>query len=469
MPPPRLLIWIRCIKNLKKRGGLRGGHIVILITRSISIQLKNLLRLSLLGKHAFRPLISYEMNVRRFKGFDEDGVSQVSHKNRLICKAAHKDSQIYAWYAFVLENYYAQLRQDVNIDDCVLAYRSGKGCNIHMANEAFEEVKKRNSCSVIAIDISGFFDNIAHKKLKEKWCQVLGKDSLPEDHYKVFKAITRFSRVDQKQCLDALGLTEKDLKNSTKRLCSDKDFQEKICKRGQEEESLIILNADGKNKNGSINWNDYGIPQGTPISAVLSNIFMIDFDIQMQNLSEDIGAIYWRYSDDILVICDQCDEGKVEEYVERLVVQQGEKLKINSTKTEVARFEIAKNNKFSCSVRKEDGTWKTGRMQYLGFYFDGTRKMLRHQTIARYQRKMKYAVRNARRTAFKFKKDKIRSKSLYRDLTDIGSRSMPAYAKRAAKELGDQTTIKQLKTHRQKLTAYIKEQDEVLRKQNQKR
>jgi len=127
-----------------------------------------------------------------------------------------------------------------------------------MANAAFEEVKKHDACSVIAIDISGFFDNLDHKKLKEKWCQVLGKNSLPDDHYKAFKAVTRFSRIDQKECLEALNLEEKDLKKSTKRLCSDKEFHQKICKRGLKEQSLIILNADEKNENESINWRDYG-------------------------------------------------------------------------------------------------------------------------------------------------------------------------------------------------------------------
>lgn len=229
-----------------------------------------------------------------------------------------------------------------------------------MANEAFEEVKKHDSCSVIAIDISGFFDNLDHKKLRKKWCQVLGEDSLPEDHYKVFKAITRFSRVDQHKCLEALGLEEKSLKKSTKRLCSDKEFHQKICKRGQEEQSLIVLNADGRNKNRSINWKNYGIPQGTPISAVLSNIFMIDFDIKMKALTDEIGGTYWRYSDDILIICPQEFEAKVEEYAAQLVQEQGEELKINNAKTEVSRFEILGNSKFTCSVRKGDGTWQKG-------------------------------------------------------------------------------------------------------------
>ena len=117
-------------------------------------------------------------------------------------------------------------------------------------------------------------------------------------------------------------------------------------------------------------WNNYGIPQGTPISAVLSNIFMIDFDLSMKQFVEKIGGVYWRYSDDIVVICPQDLEEEVENYVAQLVQAQGEKLKINAAKTEVSRFKVF-GNRFICSVCKPDGSWQKGRMQYLGFYFDG--------------------------------------------------------------------------------------------------
>src|SRR5579862_5899595 len=98
--------------------------------------------------HNFWPLLSYQKCERRFKGFKSDGTSRVRHKNRLICYATHLDAQIYAYYANTLEARYAALRRELGIDDCVLAYRSGKGCNIHMANAAFEEIKKRRSCIV---------------------------------------------------------------------------------------------------------------------------------------------------------------------------------------------------------------------------------------------------------------------------------------------------------------------------------
>ena len=38
--------------------------------------------------------------------------------------------------------------------------------NIEFANNAFEEIKRRKHCVAIALDISGFFDNLDHQRLK---------------------------------------------------------------------------------------------------------------------------------------------------------------------------------------------------------------------------------------------------------------------------------------------------------------
>lgn len=61
-----------------------------------------------------------------------------------------------------------------------------------------------------------------------------------------------------------------------------------------------------------------------------------------------------------------------------------------------------------------------------------------------------------------FKKDKIRSQDLYMDLTDIGSQSMPSYAKRVARITGDPAAKNQLSTHKRELSKLIKQEDEKL-------
>jgi RNA-directed DNA polymerase len=411
--------------------------------------------------HIFWPLLSYKKLERRFKGFKSDGTSYVRQKSRLICYAAHLDAQIYAYYACNLESRYATLRKELDIDDCVLAYRQGKGCNIDMANTAFEEIKKRHSCIVYAMDIKGFFDNIYHLILKKQYCRVLGTDVLPDDHYNLFKSITRFSRVDLAACLTALDLKSEHLKKSTKPLCSPDDFHKKIKGKGEGYKNLIITNSGGRNEDNSLNWKAYGIPQGTPISTVLSNIAMIDFDISINNYIKSMGGMYWRYSDDIMIICPPECEAFIEQEIDRNLSEQGGTLKINKGKTEAAKFQN-ENNKVICQVKNNDGTWAKGSVQYLGLCFNGVKKTLRHSTIARYQRKMKYAVRNAGRTAKYFKKDKIRSKSLYWKLTDIGLQSMPNYAAKVSKITGDPTAKKQVNSHKKMLKNLILEENKKL-------
>ena len=53
-----------------------------------------------------------------------------------------------------------------------------------------------------------------------------------------------------------------------------------------------------------------GIPQGTPISATLANLYMIDFDELIYNITSSVDrpAFYQRYSDDIILICERKDE-----------------------------------------------------------------------------------------------------------------------------------------------------------------
>lgn len=45
-----------------------------------------------------------------------------------------------------------------------------------------------------------------------------------------------------------------------------------------------------------------GIPQGTPISALLSNIYMVDFDLKAKEIIDRLGGKYYRYCDDMLFI-----------------------------------------------------------------------------------------------------------------------------------------------------------------------
>jgi hypothetical protein len=51
--------------------------------------------------------------------------------------------------------------------------------------------------------------------------------------------------------------------------------------------------------------NSVGIPQGSPISATLANIYMLEFDQEIFDGASSIGGFYQRYSDDLIIICEQ--------------------------------------------------------------------------------------------------------------------------------------------------------------------
>ena len=115
----------------------------------------------------------------------------------------------------------------------------------------------------------------------------------PLDHYKVFKAITEYSYVDFfdiKQASPTLQKIKKIayLRNkSIDRLLTKDEFRENIQNKGK-----IKVNRIFK-----------GIPQGSPISATLSNLYLLEFDKKISSLLANVDGLYRRYSDDIIVIC----------------------------------------------------------------------------------------------------------------------------------------------------------------------
>ena len=89
----------------------------------------------------------------------------------------------------------------------VIAFRKiGRQNNIHFANTVFEDIRSRSECFVLATDISDYFGSIKHPVLKAAWCGVLGVSRLPEDHFKVFRAVTEYAWVDREQLCQALGI-----------------------------------------------------------------------------------------------------------------------------------------------------------------------------------------------------------------------------------------------------------------------
>lgn len=371
--------------------------------------------------HSFFPFISFDIKRRRYKA--RNGKAEVSTKKRPIKIASHRDGYIFAYYASLLSQKYDAFIKGTALDPCVLAYRKGLGSNIQFASAAFDEVDRRGACAAIAIDLESFFDSINHAELKRQWVAVLGSPKLPDDHWAVFRALTRHAWVEREDCYAALGIDpDKDI---PKPLCPPADFRLKIRKAG-----LIRENK-----------NDYGIPQGAAISAVLSNIFMIRFDTAMQSIATSIGGYYRRYCDDILWIVDKEHLALVQDSVEEHLKTLGPDAKVNRDKTVVSIFQA--------------GTLQAGSkpFQYLGFVYDGERRLIRSQTCSKYWRKVVYAVRAAKRRAKKsaIAPGVVFRRKLYRRLSHLGKRNFIRYARNAEKVMESGDIKRQIRRHWQRI------------------
>src|SRR5690606_34052824 len=65
-----------------------------------------------------------------------------------------------------------------------------------------------------------------------------------------------------------------------------------------------------------------GIPQGLPISALLANIYMLNFDETVINeivLKHDV--FYRRYSDDIIMICNESQIKLIEDFIKNEMIK----------------------------------------------------------------------------------------------------------------------------------------------------
>lgn len=410
------------------------------------------------AKRSFLPFLAFDINQRRYKKQD-DGTRKKDIKRRPVAFASHADAAIFSYYAHLLKQPYEATLADRNLGNHVLAYRRfhPPKCNIHFANEAFAEIESRGECVAVALDIEKFFDTIPHDALKRLWASMLGRSDLPADHYAVFKAVTRWAKADREKVFKALDIGRRRSENwqHPETLCSPRVFREKIRGAGLIEHGFEI--KDGK---------PVGIPQGSPISAVLSNLVMLDADTAVAEAAAKHGVYYRRYSDDILLV--GTDEGV--DAVQAAFKKEMQKLglEVNDAKTKRVNFTPAGDQLLDASEP----------LQYLGFVFDGKRIVVRPQTIAKFIQRMKRGVQSAKRAAKSASSRggnrKLRRQELYARYSHLGpTRSMLernptsnlrnnfyTYAKRSGREM-DRAKIKsQLRRHWTRLNAEIKLADE---------
>ncbi len=157
------------------------------------------------AQNAFFPLLRYTKHWQPFRPSRDSVKARPKPKDRPIRYAARRDAYIFAYYRHLLrEPYEAELAR-LGVAHCPVAYRRipteadarrGK-CNIQFAQEAVTRIRKLGDCHAIAVDISSYFESINHERLKALWCRLLGAETLPDDHFAVFKNITKYRVVDR--------------------------------------------------------------------------------------------------------------------------------------------------------------------------------------------------------------------------------------------------------------------------------
>lgn len=343
------------------------------------------------ARHKFFPFILYNDEWQPFRSEEN-----VQKKSRPIRYAARRDAYIFTYYRRILSEFYEAKLVEQNIQQCPIAYRkiqkeSGGGkCNIDFAKDAFDEIDRLGNCVVIALDIKGFFENLDHERIKRVWCDLLETDRLPQDHYTVFKNVTQYHFVDKEEVYRQLGfIDETEVNGHTRdsytipyksmpaKLCSPQVFREKVCGGDPNFPSIIQSNID---EDG--NLLNRGVPQGAPISDLIANFYMLDFDREMNTYAIERGGRYMRYSDDILLILpgDKSEALSAESFAKEVITKYGENLEINTEKTCIGRFRKSFSNLDYQHLKGPQG--KTG-LEYLGFRFDGQHVYLRDSTISR--------------------------------------------------------------------------------------
>lgn len=415
------------------------------------------LTLQSVAKYPFTPFVKILTKTPRYRYDENVGDCNLETKIRPISFASHFDTYIYAFYAFALTEKYQDYIRNKGFSDCVLAYRTDLdgNCNIQFAKEAFDKIKEKINnnkvCTAIALDISGYFDNIEHNKLKEKWCKIINTNELPIDQYKIYKSLTKYNYVNKNSVLNhfRVDLNEKKKKNEKWSTLLDlipnnlngKSFNDKM--NLLRKENLIVTNLPKKDKDGKISFR--GIPQGSSLSALLSNVYLVDFDEWLYGLSVTQDFIYRRYCDDLLIICNPESADNLTNLVIEKIKEY--ELKIQEKKTELIEFSNTSQGKIrgfnkkrlnaNNQVLNKDNEQKYFKnLQYLGFEFNGENIYIRPGSLSRYFRKMKARIGKTIMMAYssKSKTDKILKKQIFERYSHLGNRNFISYAIKASKE-----------------------------------
>lgn len=384
--------------------------------------------------HSFYPFIHFEKKNSRYgkKG---------PKKPRELYYCSHLDRCVYQRYAFLLNYQYNIWACENNIDDVAIAYRDNLGKNnINFAKDAFDAIRSFPQCFILVGDFTNFFDNLEHQYLKKMMCEVLGVERLPQDYFSVFKNITRFSSWDWKDIVKAAGEN-----------IAERGVRKKI----NSKETVLTKEQFQKNKKDiKKNISGVGVPQGSPISAVLSNIYMIKFDKDIKRYVTSKGGIYMRYSDDFIIVLPYERDAEIADFTSYIFSY------VESMK---GLIDLQKE-KTSCYTYKDEVIYEGDQpssINYLGFLFDGKNIRIRPRAITKYYYRMRRKAHTIGRSNWTSSKGRrISAKELYSIYSrNDEKQTFIDYARKAKGilKLNDQEANALIKHHKRKIAMAIKE------------
>jgi RNA-directed DNA polymerase len=357
--------------------------------------------------HDWLPLIHYVKRIKRYKPTE----GQTVYKDRPIMYASHRDACILSRYSHDLGSRLDNFYEENGLGSHVIAYRRLGRSNYDFSSLAYKFALANAPCVVLCFDITGFFDHLDHRILKDRLKRVLRVGELTDDWYKIFRHVTCFKRIELSD------------------LANHPVFGPRI-KLETRAPIATIAEVKAAGISITVNLNPYGIPQGTPISSSLSNLYMIDVDTTMSGACLEREALYQRYSDDILVICRPEDEAYIVTKLHASVTDH--RLEIKDEKTE----------------RMEFHPGSQGVFQYLGFNMSLTGATIRPGSLARQWRKLKRSISRTKRIGqaamLAGESSKIYTKKLRKKLSPTGVRNFSSYARRSARAFGSKKIVRQV-------------------------
>ena len=396
--------------------------------------------------HSFYPLIRYVE--RRTRCYIRDGNLRTKEKNREISYCSYIDRAIYQRYSFIINYHYNIKLKELGINDVPIAYRTNLNgrSNIHFAKEAFDFIKKQKNAYILVGDFKGFFDNLNHEYLKKMLCSVLDFKYLPDDFYAVYKNITRYSYWEWKHLLMINRLIHS--KGATTQMNSKAN----IITQNQFKNHTHMIK---KNSEADNNWKNYGIPQGTPISAVLSNVYMVEFDKIVNSYVKALKGEYMRYSDDFIIILPRIF-GSQTENIKKYIFELVKTIDKDSIETTGLQIHEDKTKEYYFDgefIRDPNG--EIAFLDYLGFIFNGEKIKIRRKSITKYYYRMNRKAKSTRiGDGITYKGNKISMGNLYEIYSERGKKTnFIDYLKRANQilELDDRQAQALLNNHMTKI------------------